>query len=62
MFTRPSFVNGFGRTSFIPADISVLRFIHITAYIPCWKYIEMSSLRMFEVMAMIGVLSNWRMR
>ena len=31
-------------------------------YVPCWKYIEISSLRMLEVMAMIGVLSNCRMR
>lgn len=30
--------------------------------LPCWKYIEMSSLRMLEVMATIGVVSNCRIR
>jgi hypothetical protein len=31
-------------------------------HIPCWKYIEMSSLRMFDVIATIGVVSNCRIK
>src|SRR5438034_65123 len=30
--------------------------------LPCWKYRSMSLLRMFDVMAMIGVLSNRRIK
>ena len=30
--------------------------------LPCWKYIWMSSFRILDVMAMIGVRSNCRIR
>jgi hypothetical protein len=64
MLSKPSLVKGFGSTSFIPAKIShdgQCQRVHILN-LPCWKYIEMSSLLMLEVIAMMGVLSNWRMR
>jgi len=30
--------------------------------LPCWKYMEMSSLRILEVIATIGVVSNCRIK
>jgi hypothetical protein len=30
--------------------------------VPCWKYIEISSLRILDVIATMGVVSNWRIR
>lgn len=59
---KPSFVKGFGRTSFIPAS-NQHRFQESgLEHLPCWKYIEISSLRIFEVIATMGVLSNCRIK
>lgn len=58
----PSFVKGLGRTSFIPAHVRD-RHGHLWAFnVPCWKYMDISSLRMLDVIATIGVLSNCRIR
>ena len=62
MVSKPSLVKGFGNTSFIPMILSVKSQEQILFYRPCWKYMEMSSLRIFEVIATIGVVSNWRIR
>lgn len=65
MLRRPSLVKGFGSTSFMPIYVSIFSIFHMVmkeVHVPCWKYIEMSSLRIFEVIAMIGVLSNCLIR
>lgn len=41
-----------------PCQVNIWAINRISDHVPCWKYIEISSLRMFEVMAMIGVWSN----
>ena len=60
---RPSLVKGLGRTSFIPAvGQSHASLQSDYDHLPCWKYIEISSLRMLDVIAIIGVESNCRIR
>lgn len=62
ILSSPSLVKGFGSTSFMPAKVSHdIRSVDIVD-LPCWKYIEMSSLLILEVIAIMGVLSNWRIR
>jgi hypothetical protein len=61
MWSRPSFVNGLGSTSFIPSNVNKAAY-HQDVDVPCWKYIEMSSLRMLEVIATMGVVSNCRIK
>lgn len=57
--SMPSLVNGFGSTSFMPIYVSISTIKNIHVSLPYLKYISMSSARIFEVIATIGIFGNF---